>query len=635
MDPSALVTVCGTPTYMCDSSFSCTLFTRLHSERASPALAVLAHRCVADSLFPRGFGSRRSPECIRAVKRGARKGQPSKWFATKAQDMWSAGIVLHALLTGFFPYETTDVNDNLFSHILHLSAHSLAGPHWDGVPPAARQLVVDLLNPFEDHRPTAARGLRSAWLTQVARGSAEDVERLDTLRRDTFVDSDALSIHLSAADQGERQLTDSARESESGFVSNGKGGFWESKGSLHSTACPPAARGGKRLSEPVGAEGSARQRAVPPSASAASVSERQGAGSAESQEEAPRHPAPAPVGDWWQPNAVGGKCAPPMPQLVIGPGNCQAPDQHKAGVANALSEWLAQQGTQTARTTFGGAPSAAESAASNAGTAACGGPGSPTDGRRLDEIWGVRSEVPQGPLTPERASSDASGVLRPSPGLRELWGLTPPPPGAVLGANRGRPEAAPRNPPAAGLSLLLGRGGGAGGDETAGDSLFSPALPPSAYTQPGMRASLGMDLPQLSAAELPKLAASKRVSTLGEAASSPVTPGEGWASPAAKTGSGFPDDATQRLVEMWGGPADKTGDYESPPVVFVSPMPRPPTQAKRVSTLGESDAASARAKAAAAARSAGALPPHPEEEPALDEAVAPDDAAAEGMRSTC
>jgi serine/threonine protein kinase len=76
-------------------------------------------------------------------------------------DVWSAGIVLFAMLCGNFPFRADNVDE--------LEGLILAGRYTlqDDLTPEAKSLVTRLLNPDPTQRPTVAAILADPWLRGV------------------------------------------------------------------------------------------------------------------------------------------------------------------------------------------------------------------------------------------------------------------------------------------------------------------------------------------------------------------------------------------------------------------------------------------------------------------------------------
>ena len=85
---------------------------------------------------------------------------------TCAVDMWSAGVVLHLLLTGLTPFPAgKDDEDTLRAAKEKRFAVRLDGPEWQNVSAAAKDLVTKLLTVKPEARINAARALMHPWVS--------------------------------------------------------------------------------------------------------------------------------------------------------------------------------------------------------------------------------------------------------------------------------------------------------------------------------------------------------------------------------------------------------------------------------------------------------------------------------------
>jgi len=85
--------------------------------------------------------------------------------ASPASDVWAAGCLLHAALTGGLPFGGVD-DDATLAAIAAGHGASLAGPAWDGVSAPARHLVAGLLARDPAGRPTAAAAKAHPWIEE-------------------------------------------------------------------------------------------------------------------------------------------------------------------------------------------------------------------------------------------------------------------------------------------------------------------------------------------------------------------------------------------------------------------------------------------------------------------------------------
>ena len=110
---------------------------------------------------------------------------------TCAVDLWSAGVVLHLLLTGLMPFaapsalsEGEDPDDALLEAARAVGwVVSYDGPEWRGVSPAARAFVAQLLTVDPTQRLTATAALMHEWIAADVPGTGSLSGTLSQLRR--------------------------------------------------------------------------------------------------------------------------------------------------------------------------------------------------------------------------------------------------------------------------------------------------------------------------------------------------------------------------------------------------------------------------------------------------------------------
>ena len=102
---------------------------------------------------------------------------------TNACDIWSAGVVLHLLLTGLTPFPAGDDDDDAL--LLARAAAWTAkfdGPEWAPVSSPARELCASLLSVDPAVRPSASRALMHPWLVdEPPAGNAAPAPRVSGL----------------------------------------------------------------------------------------------------------------------------------------------------------------------------------------------------------------------------------------------------------------------------------------------------------------------------------------------------------------------------------------------------------------------------------------------------------------------
>ncbi len=101
-----------------------------------------------------------------------------------AVDLWSAGVVLHLLLTGLTPFTPAAVSPDMSADDAALAGAaaaqwrvSFAGPEWADVSPAAVDLCRRLLSVSASDRPEAARALMHEWFSSADADAKADKKR--------------------------------------------------------------------------------------------------------------------------------------------------------------------------------------------------------------------------------------------------------------------------------------------------------------------------------------------------------------------------------------------------------------------------------------------------------------------------
>jgi len=83
-------------------------------------------------------------------------------FYTRACDMWSVGVILFVLLSGYSPFDDDD-EAMLYQNIRHGIYHLEPGV-WDFISNPAKSLVAGLLETDPNERLTAAQALEHVWI---------------------------------------------------------------------------------------------------------------------------------------------------------------------------------------------------------------------------------------------------------------------------------------------------------------------------------------------------------------------------------------------------------------------------------------------------------------------------------------
>eukprot|EP00826_Nyctotherus_ovalis_P024651 TRINITY_DN1902_c0_g1_i7.p1 TRINITY_DN1902_c0_g1~~TRINITY_DN1902_c0_g1_i7.p1 ORF type:complete len:475 (-),score=129.55 TRINITY_DN1902_c0_g1_i7:141-1565(-) len=81
---------------------------------------------------------------------------------TKACDIWSLGVILHVLLSGYFPIGGANA-EQIFAATVAFKEPSFKMEVWNGVSAAAKDLVKKMMNPDCETRITAAAALEHPW----------------------------------------------------------------------------------------------------------------------------------------------------------------------------------------------------------------------------------------------------------------------------------------------------------------------------------------------------------------------------------------------------------------------------------------------------------------------------------------
>eukprot|EP00270_Netrium_digitus_P009791 TRINITY_DN299_c0_g1_i1.p1 TRINITY_DN299_c0_g1~~TRINITY_DN299_c0_g1_i1.p1 ORF type:complete len:526 (+),score=132.98 TRINITY_DN299_c0_g1_i1:135-1712(+) len=99
--------------------------------------------------------------------------RPGAWSANKKPplygpeaDIWSAGVIIYALLSGFPPfYHSSHSSIEIFKAVLRAQP-SFSIPPWPSISDEAKDLVRSMLNPDPAKRPTAHQVLCHPWINE-------------------------------------------------------------------------------------------------------------------------------------------------------------------------------------------------------------------------------------------------------------------------------------------------------------------------------------------------------------------------------------------------------------------------------------------------------------------------------------
>ncbi len=104
-----------------------------------------------------------------------------------ACDMWSIGIILHILLSGYVPIDEAETQSMVFDNIKAYKGPRFNGKMWVGVSENAKDLVRKMLEPDPKKRISAADALHHTWLCHRSLSSDSlatcDPGIIDSLRK--------------------------------------------------------------------------------------------------------------------------------------------------------------------------------------------------------------------------------------------------------------------------------------------------------------------------------------------------------------------------------------------------------------------------------------------------------------------
>jgi len=84
-------------------------------------------------------------------------------------DMWSIGVIMYILLSGYQPFSMEDYQRNVFS--MKPGRVSFTEPVWNNISISAKNLISQLLNGDAYKRPSANEALNHAWIKQLKTGN--------------------------------------------------------------------------------------------------------------------------------------------------------------------------------------------------------------------------------------------------------------------------------------------------------------------------------------------------------------------------------------------------------------------------------------------------------------------------------
>lgn len=102
---------------------------------------------------------------------------------TTSADIWSLGIIMHTMLTGYVPVGGKD-NDEILQKIKEYEGPVFDSNKWKRISPEAKDLLEKMLNPKHASRITAVEALNHPWFARRATGTSLcNVSVLDALQR--------------------------------------------------------------------------------------------------------------------------------------------------------------------------------------------------------------------------------------------------------------------------------------------------------------------------------------------------------------------------------------------------------------------------------------------------------------------
>ncbi|KAL3685276.1 hypothetical protein R1sor_003298 [Riccia sorocarpa] len=125
---------------------------------------------------------------------------------TPAADLWSVGVILYILLSGFSPFD--DVSEYALFKKIKKGQYSFKASVWESISEEAKDLVRGLLCIIPDRRLTAAQALSHFWIQKFA-AETERIEENAELRDDLVE-----SAHKIETAQNQHNIEDSTSSSD-------------------------------------------------------------------------------------------------------------------------------------------------------------------------------------------------------------------------------------------------------------------------------------------------------------------------------------------------------------------------------------------------------------------------------------
>eukprot|EP01023_Acetabularia_acetabulum_P051522 TRINITY_DN57042_c1_g1_i1.p1 TRINITY_DN57042_c1_g1~~TRINITY_DN57042_c1_g1_i1.p1 ORF type:complete len:367 (-),score=82.71 TRINITY_DN57042_c1_g1_i1:2148-3248(-) len=117
-----------------------------------------------------------APEVL-GVAEGAKNYSP-------AVDMWSVGVILFILLSGYSPFD--DENDAVLFQKIKSGDYDADDPIWDEVSDSAKDLVSKLLNIDSEERLTSEEALQHPWMVSMRKKLEEKNSKMNGNQSEEF-----------------------------------------------------------------------------------------------------------------------------------------------------------------------------------------------------------------------------------------------------------------------------------------------------------------------------------------------------------------------------------------------------------------------------------------------------------------